>query len=47
MKSEKKYLRNKIVYNFVTDFCNIINRFIILNLNRITDDTIIKTHKLK
>ena len=43
MKSEKKYLRNKIVYNFITDFYNIVNRFIILNLTCITDDTI-KTH---
>ena len=47
MRPNKKYLRNKIVYNFVTDFRNVINRFIILNLNCISDDTIIKTHKLK
>ena len=45
MKSEKKYLRNKIVYNFLTDFCNAVNRFIISNLTCTTDDTII--HKLK
>ena len=44
MKSEKKYLRNKIVYNFLTDFRNAVNIFIILNLTCITDDTII--HKL-
>ena len=43
MKSEKKYLRNKIVYSFMTDFHNIVNKFIILNLTCITDDTI-KTH---
>jgi hypothetical protein len=47
MKSEKKYLRNKIVYNFITDVNNFINRFINVNLNCISDDTIIKTHKLK
>jgi hypothetical protein len=43
MKLEKKYLRNKIVYNFIKDFYNIINKFIILNLTYITDDTV-KTH---
>jgi len=32
MKSEKKRLRNKIVYNFIKDIHNIINRFINLNL---------------
>jgi hypothetical protein len=26
MKSEKKYLRNKIVYNFFTDIRNTINK---------------------
>ena len=40
MKSEKKYLRNKVVYNFIADVNNFINRFIILNLNCITDDSI-------
>jgi hypothetical protein len=44
MKFEKKYLRNKIVYNFITDFHNIVNRFIILNLTCVTDDTIKKKY---
>ena len=37
MKSEKKYLRNKIVYNFIADFRTIVNRFIVLNLTCISD----------
>jgi len=40
MKSEKKYLRNKVVYNFMADVRNVINRFIILNLTCVTDDSI-------
>ena len=44
MKSEKKYLRNKIVYNFITDFRNVVNKYIASNLiTWITDDTV-KTH---
>ena len=39
MKSSKKYLRNKVVYSFMTDVRNVINRFIILNLNCVTDDS--------
>ena len=39
MKPSKKYLRNKIVYNFMNDIRNVINRFIILKFNFLTDDS--------
>jgi hypothetical protein len=38
MRTNKIYLRNKIVYNFITDIRDIINRFIILNITCINDD---------
>jgi len=31
MRSNKKYLRTKIVSNFFTDVRNVFNRFVILN----------------
>ena len=40
MKPSKKYLRNKIVYNFINDIRNVINRFIILKFNFLTDDSV-------
>lgn len=42
MNPNKKYLRNKIVLNFITDVNNFISRFINLNLNLtcLTDDSI-------
>ena len=43
MRTSKIYLRNKIVYNFITDVRNFINKFFILNQNFITYDSI-KTH---
>ena len=43
MRTSKIYLRNKIVYNFIEDIRNVVNRFIILNTNFITYDSI-KTH---
>jgi len=43
MKLKNKYLRNKIVYNFIRDFRSVVNRFIILNITCITDDNT-KTH---
>jgi len=44
MKPNKKYLRNKIVYNFINDIRNVINRFIIFKLNFLTDDSIKLKH---
>ena len=44
MKSNKKYLRNKIVHSFLTDVRNVFNRFVILNLNYMTDNNIKKIH---
>jgi len=43
MKPTKKYLRNKIVYNFFTDIRSVINRFVFFNINFLNDDYI-KTH---
>lgn len=37
MKPTKKYLRNKIVCNFFTDVCVVINKQI-LNITRLTND---------
>ena len=31
MRPNKKYLRTKIVYNFFTDVCTVINRYITSN----------------
>jgi hypothetical protein len=36
----EKKLRNKIVNNFITDVCNVINRFFNLNLYSIPDKSI-------
>ena len=39
----KKNLRNKIVYNFISDIYNVINRFIILKIYFNPDNSIKNT----